>query len=286
MATNSLSLPASEDRNPLGTYLKNCRSRLDPLKFGFSASRRRTPGLRREEVAQLADVSATWYTWLEQGRGGVPSTDVLDRIAKAMGLTAVEREYLFLVAQHRPPEVRYQAPEITPKLQRVLDSMEDAPALIKTAMWDVVAWNRAAELVLASYPDMPLAERNIVRMIFCDSRVRESLPNWERDARNVVAAFRTETARACASKRAKALVTEISRLSPEFREIWREHDVRTHGGETKAIIRPPVGLIELEYSSFAVDGQPNLGLIVYSPASPLDAEKVRTLMQAGTFANR
>src|SRR5476651_637723 len=99
------------DQNSLGTFLKDRRARLDPAAFGFALARRRTPGLRREEVAQRANVSATWYTWLEQGRGGAPSADVLDRISQAMMLTDAEREHLFLLGLGRPPEVRYRAPE-------------------------------------------------------------------------------------------------------------------------------------------------------------------------------
>src|SRR5690242_20937272 len=109
--------PASE--NALGTYLKDRRAKLDPATFGFTLTRRRTPGLRREEVAQRANVSATWYTWLEQGRGGSPSADVLDRIARALLLTDIEREHLFLLALGRPPEVEYRASEgVSPRLQR------------------------------------------------------------------------------------------------------------------------------------------------------------------------
>src|ERR1700761_5601945 len=130
--------------NPLGAYLKDRRTKLDPAAFGFSHSRRRTPGLRREEVAQRANISPTWYTWLEQGRGGAASADVLDRIARALMLTQIEREHLFLLGLGRPPEVHYKAAEgVTPRLQRVLDALELSPALIKTATWDVVAWNRA-----------------------------------------------------------------------------------------------------------------------------------------------
>src|SRR5215510_3156688 len=135
--------------NALGTYLKDRRTRLDPAPFGFSLTRRRTPGLRREEVAQRANVSATWYTWLEQGRGGAPSAAVLERIARALMLTQVEREHLFLLALGRPPEVRYQATEgVTPRLQRLLDALELSPAFVKTATWDVLAWNKAAAAVL------------------------------------------------------------------------------------------------------------------------------------------
>src|SRR6201992_2053328 len=134
--------------NLLGTYLKDRRAKLDPAAFGFPLTRRRTPGLRREEVAQRANVSATWYTWLEQGRGGAPSADVLDRISKAMMLTEVEREHLFLLGLGRPPEARYHAPEaVTPRLQRVLDTLDASPAFIRTATWDVVAWHDAAAAV-------------------------------------------------------------------------------------------------------------------------------------------
>jgi len=129
----------------LGAYLKDRRAKLDPATFGFPLKRRRTPGLRREEVAQRANVSATWYTWLEQGRGGAPSAEVLDRIARALMLTDAEREHLFLIGLGRLPEVRYQGVEgVTPRLQRVLDSLELSPAVVKTSTWDVVAWNRAA----------------------------------------------------------------------------------------------------------------------------------------------
>src|ERR1700679_3148918 len=125
----------------LGEFLKHRRAKLDPAAFGFAPKRRRTPGLRREEVAQRANISPTWYTWLEQGRGGAPSADVLNRIAGALLLTDIEREHLFLLGLGRPPEVRYKAAEgVTPRLQRVLDSLEVGPALVKTATWDIIAW--------------------------------------------------------------------------------------------------------------------------------------------------
>src|ERR1700754_1831148 len=125
-----------QDTNPLGTYLKDRRSKLDPATFGLPLARRRTPGLRREEVAQRANVSATWYTWLEQGRGGAPSPDVLDRIARAMMMTDIEREHMFLLGLGRPPEVRYRTTTgVTPRLQAVLDALEPTPALIRTATW-------------------------------------------------------------------------------------------------------------------------------------------------------
>jgi transcriptional regulator with XRE-family HTH domain len=149
--------------NLLGAYLRDRRTRLDPAAFGFSVGRRRTPGLRREEVAQRSNISPTWYTWLEQGRGGAPSADVLNRIARGLMLTDIEREHLFLLGLGRPPEVRYKAAEgVTPRLQRVLDSLEVGPALVKTATWDIIAWNRAAAAVLTDYGALPPGQRNIL----------------------------------------------------------------------------------------------------------------------------
>src|SRR5947209_13956973 len=166
--------------NLLGTYLKDRRIRLDAAAFGFAGSRRRTPGLRREEVAGRANISPTWYTWLEQGRGGAPSSDVLDRIARALMLTDTEREHLFLLGLGHPPEARYRKNEgVTPRLQRVLDALDPTPALIRTATWDVVAWNRGSAVMLADYAAMPAAERNMLRHLFLDPRARAAHGHWD-----------------------------------------------------------------------------------------------------------
>jgi transcriptional regulator with XRE-family HTH domain len=267
--------------NALGDYLKGRRAKLDPAAFGLPLQRRRTPGLRREEVAQRANVSATWYTWLEQGRGGAPSAAVLNRIARALMLTDIEREHLFLLGLGRPPEVRYQAAEgVTPRLQRVLDALELSPALVKTPTWDVVAWNRAAAAVLTDYGKLPPGERNILRLMFCNERVRAAQPDWHSVARFVVAAFRADAARAGAARNVQALVDELCRLSTDFAALWRENDVRSYGEGTKQLRHPLVGLIALEYSAFAVDGRPDLGLIVYNPATPADAERIKSLISS------
>lgn len=273
---------AHADENPFGTYLKDRRAKLDPAAFGFASVRRRTPGLRREEVAQRANVSPTWYTWLEQGRGGAPSADVLDRIARALMLTDVEREHLFLLALGRPPEVHRQAAEsVTPRLQRVLDALELCPAYVKTSTWDIVAWNRAASVVLADYAALSPEQRNSLRLVFCNPRVRSAMVNWENDARFVVAAFRADATRTGAAKDVKVLVDELCRLSPEFEAMWRDNDVRGTYGETPKLLRHPIaGRIALEYSAFAVDGRPDLGMVIYNPATPADADKIRSLLKS------
>ena len=271
--------------NQLGTYLKDRRAKLDPAAFGLPLTRRRTPGLRREEVAQRAYVSATWYTWLEQGRGGAASADVLDRIARALMLTDIEREHLFLLGLGRPPEVRYRAQEgVSPRLQRVIDALEVSPALVKTSTWDVVAWNRAASAVMTDYGKIPPGERNILRMIFCDPRVRAAQIDWASVARFVVGVFRADAARAGAAENIKALVEDLSRQSPEFAEMWRDNDVRAYGEGTKQLRHPTAGLISLEFSAFAVDGRSDLGLIIYNPATPADAELVRALIRSRSAA--
>jgi transcriptional regulator with XRE-family HTH domain len=265
--------------NLLGTYLKDRRAKLDPAAFGFPPERRRTAGLRREEVAQRANISPTWYTWLEQGRGGAPSADVLDRIARALMLTDVEREHLFLLGLGRPPDVRYRKDEgVTPRLQRVLDALEPSPALIKTATWDVVAWNRAATVILADYGSLPPAQRNILRFIFLDPRVRAAQYDWDSVARFVVGAFRVDAARAGAAAAVEPLVEELCRLSPEFKAMWRANHVSSHGEGTKHIRHPVLGPIAFEYSAFAVDGRPDLSMVVYNPATPADAELIRSLI--------
>lgn len=295
LAPDRASAPSSPDAtgigavgasdNELGAYLRDRRERLDPAAFGLPLTRRRTPGLRREEVAQRAHVSATWYTWLEQGRGGAPSEAVLDRLAGALMLTEVEREHLFLLAFGRPPEPRLSSETgVTPRLQRILDALPLSPAIVKTPTWDVVAWNRAAALVLTDYGLLAPDQRNILRLMFCEPRVRMAQDDWESVARFVVAAFRADAARAGDSARAQALVEELCQRSPAFAAIWRERDVREFGGGLKRLHHPVAGALAFEYSAFAVDGRPDLGLVIYQPATEEDEARVRALVAAADAA--
>lgn len=265
----------------LGTYLKDRRVRLDPLAFGFPAGRRRTPGLRREEVAQRAHISTTWYTWLEQGRGGAPSSDVLDRVAHALMLTDVEREHVFLLGLGRPPEARYKKNDgVTPRLQRVLDALDPSPAFIKTATWDVIAWNQTASAMLMDPGSLPSDQRNLLRVMFLDARARVWHADWEGMARLVVGGFRLDAARAGASENVEALVNELCQRSPEFKAIWRENDVLpAHSEMIKHLQHPLFGSVSLEYSGFAVDGRPDLILAVYNPATAGDAARIASLLE-------
>lgn len=269
--------------NRLGSFLRDRRSRLDAAAFGFSVERRRTPGLRREEVAQRANISPTWYTWLEQGRGGAPSADVLNRIAAGLMLTELEREHLFILGLGRLPEARYNVSDaVTPRLQRVLDALSSSPAIIKTAIWDVVAWNAAAATLLTDYGKLPREQRNILRMMFSNSRIKAAQEDWISVARYVVGAFRADAARAGADAQIAELVEELSRISPEFEALWQANDVAGHANGVKRLHHPEIGLVELEFSAFAVDGRPDLGMIVYNPVTPGTAERILSLMAART----
>ncbi|WP_075632342.1 helix-turn-helix transcriptional regulator [Novacetimonas hansenii] len=260
------SLHASE--KALGLYLRNARQKLDPAALGFPATRRRTPGLRREEVAQRAELSVTWYTWLEQGRGGMPSAAALERLAGALMLTDAEREHLFLLGLGRSPEARYrQDTDVTPRLQRVLDRLDPSPAFIRTATWDMVAWNRAATELMTDFALLPPEHRNILRLIFLDSRSRTLHPDWENAARFIVSSFRMDTARAGASEAVEPLVTELCSASPEFRALWQDRTVHTFGHGTKTFHHPVHGPQAFEVSTFAVDGRPDLILVIYGEVS-------------------
>ncbi|MDR4306905.1 helix-turn-helix domain-containing protein [Chelatococcus sambhunathii] len=271
-----------DDATPtLGAFLRDRRARLDPAALGFERGRRRTPGLRREEVAHRANISPTWYTWLEQGRGGSPSADVLDRLASGLMLTEAEREHLYLLGVGHPPEPRYEKIEgVTPRLQRLLDAMPGSPAIIKTAIWDVVAWNEAAAAVLTDYSRLPRDRRNILRLIFSDERVRAAQEDWLAVARFAVGAFKADVARAGANAEISNFVDELSRERPDFAALWRESGVAERREGLKRIRHHEVGLIELEFSSFAVDGRPDLGMIVFNPATKEAAARIEGLMRA------
>ena len=273
---------AIDSGNLLGSFLKRRRAHIDPQALGFGMGRRRTPGLRREEVAQRANVSPTWYTWLEQGRGGTPSAESLDRIADALELSRAEREHVFLLAQRRSPHADLEfCTGVSPTLQGVLDALETSPAYVKTAATDVVAWNRAAAAVMTDYGRLAPEDRNLLRLLFCDPRVRAKMPNWERDARFAVATFRLDATRTGFKERINEVVDRLSRDSAEFRAMWADDEVSNYSEGAKHILHPVAGPLVLQYSAFVVDGQPDLGMVVYTPVTPSDGDRIRSMIAEG-----
>lgn len=274
MTANTLPNPAGS----LGSFLRDRRARLRPEPG--AQGRRRTPGLRREEVATRAGVSVTWYTWLEQGRGGPPSDEVLERLAAALELDSAGREVLFLLAQQRPPPLKPAAPgPVPPTLQLILDAMPTSPAFVKTPTWDIVAWNAAAAAVLGDYGDEPPAGRNSLRRLFGDDpAVRAHLPDWEESARFAVAVFRTDLARTGGSPAALALAAELEATSADFRRLWAENDVRNHGFGVKRLAHPLAGPLTLETAAFQVEGADGLTMVVFTPATAADARAIAGLL--------
>jgi transcriptional regulator with XRE-family HTH domain len=269
--------PAGNPPIGLAGFLRDRRARLQPEPG--SAGRRRTPGLRREEVAARAGVSVTWYTWLEQGRGGAPSEAVLERLARALELDAPGREMLFLLARQRPPPVQAAStPEVSDSIQRVLDAMPTSPAMVKTPTWDIVAWNAAAQMLLGGGVSGPPLERNSLRRLFGDPAARAHLPDWERHARSMLAVFRMDVARVGGSAEADALVTELQAKSADFRRLWAENEVGGHGVGLKRFDNPLVGSFNLEYSAFSVAGSEGLTMIVFTPATAADRQAVDALL--------
>ena len=196
-------------------------------------------------------------------------------------LTEPEREHLFLLAFGHRPEARYKGHDgITPRLQRLLDAMPASPAIIKTATWDVVAWNAAAVALLTDYSQLPPEQRNILRLMFSDSRVRAAQEDWLSVARFAVAGFRADATRAGANAEIAQLVEELSQTSAEFAALWRDNDVAGHGAGLKRLHHPEIGTIELEVSTLAVDGRPDLTMMIFNPASDEAAERVRALIAA------
>ncbi len=263
----------------LGGFLRDRRARLVPPADGPSPpSRRRTPGLRREEVAARAGVSITWYTWLEQGRGGPPSEEVIERLARALELDRTDREMLYLLAQQRPPPVErgVAAPPVPSSVQAVLDALT-VPAFVKTAAWDIVAWNEPMT-ALNDFGKLPVRYRNVLRRTFLDPAMKTHGPDWESSARSAVAIFRMELARTGGSPEATALEAELTAASEEFRRMWADHEVRAQGSGSKRLRHPVVGALGLSHASFAVEGAEGLSLVVFTPATKEDQPTLARLL--------
>ncbi len=269
-----------ERLSELSQFLRTRRERLGPADVGLAPGRRRrTPGLRREEVAQLAGVSATWYTWLEQGRPVRASEAVLERLGRVLRLDPAEHRHLFVLARGHPPADPTDAPAlVNARLQAVLDALP-YPAYAATNGWTVVAWNRAARLVFVNYEALSGRERNIVWMAFTDPEQRRMAVNWEEQARSTLALFRASTAQNVGEDWHKRFVADLAGRSPEFREWWSRHDVRgTHAGP-KLYDHPIAGRMVFEPMILRYEDETMLWVMIKVPVPETDtpARLVRLL---------
>ncbi len=266
-----------------GNSLRSRRERLTPADVGLSEGfRRRTPGLRREELALIAGVGTTWYTWLEQGRDVRPSAEVLSALARALKLDPAERRHLFLLCDRPPPEVRVPGPEMVPApLLRMLDSMSGQPAYVLGRRWDVLGWNRAAVVVFGDYRRLDGDRRNIMHQVFADRDHRRLLVDWDKVARAALAMFRADSVRHAGDPDFDRLVTLLKEASPEFRGWWGRHEVSSPLAGQKRVDHPSAGRMLFEYTSLAVSDQPDMKLVVYTPLQEEgSAGKLERLLKA------
>jgi transcriptional regulator with XRE-family HTH domain len=278
-------------RAELSEFLRTRRARLKPEDVGLPdfGRHRRVPGLRREELAQLAGVSVAYYTRLEQGNGRNVSAEVLDSIARALRLTDAEHAHLMHLAkpkQHKKKQaVRTQ--QVRGPLRQLLDMMDGFPAYVSGRRSDILAWNRMAAAVFGDWSELPPQERNWARLVFLRPEYRDLYVEWDQKASDMVSYLRMDAGCHPDDPRLSALVGELSVKSEEFRLLWATHDVKEKGYGVKRIRHPLVGEMTLNFESFRLPDDSEQTLITYhaEPGSP-SAEALRLLASWGADATR
>ncbi len=266
-------------RQELAHFLGSRRRQVDPRLVGLPAGgTRRTPGLRREEVALLAGVSHTWYTWLEQGRDIRPSRQVMDALARTLRLSPAEHEYLLRLSGHGAATTDREADGMPAHLQRLLDALAPSPAFVITADWSIVGWNRAYERFYPGVAAVPAEQRNLLWLVFTDPAVRELLGDWASDSRRFLTQFRAEVGPRLADPSVVDLVGRLEAASPHFREGWASGDVDRFTSGERRFEHPGVGTLLLEHHELTPADAPGLHLVVYTAAEGSDAaEKLARL---------
>src|SRR5258707_7514820 len=274
----STQMEKNERRQALADFLRKRRANLSPGEVGLLPGlRRRTPGLRREEVAQIANMGTSWYVWLEQGRDVHPSAQVLESLAQALRLTLNERRHLFLLAgQPLPPHTSFLEERTSPELQQVLDDLNPTPAYAVGRRWDLLAWNKAADGLFAIAEASSPYAHNLVWRLFTSPTMRER-PNWEQVARGTLAEFRTASARYPGDRWFEELIEDLKRVSPEFRRWWPHHDVRSALDGHKAMEHPTLGHLEFEHITLQVLSNPDVRIMIYTPLAETRAKLQRFL---------
>lgn len=255
-------------RADLAAFLRTRRESLTPAEVGLpSGRRRRTPGLRREEVAALAGVGLTWYTWLEQGREIGVSAAFLDNLARVLKLDSAERRHLFLLAHERPPAEPGKTWCVVPALvRRLMNDLDPHPAYVLNLRWDVLAFNPSADALFA-FSAHPPHRRNFLWLLFTDTLFHQRFAHWEAQAPGILAGFRRDFTRASQEADIRELVDELERISPEFRQWWRRHDMHAPCNGIRQLMVD--GRIEpFEHTSLTIDEEKHLRLVVYAQARP------------------
>jgi len=259
-------------RKELGDFVQVIRSRCQPADFGFPlGQRRRTPGLRREEMAQLIGISPTWYTWIEQGREVNVSAEALDRLADTLRLTRSERAYLFEMADRRDPQASEpENDDASPLLHELLDDVA-APAYLMGRYWDLLGWNAAASELFTGWLDVAGGDDspapNMLRYVFCAPQARRFLVDWEVRARRISAEFRADCRNRLDEPGLLRLVEELSAASPDFARFWKQHDVLERQGGERCFQHPKRGLIRYRQLTLRPGEHEHVKFVVLKPCS-------------------
>jgi transcriptional regulator with XRE-family HTH domain len=250
-----------------GEFLRSRRARLQPADVGLpDGTRRRTPGLRREEAAQLAGVSPTYYAFLEQGRDISPSGQVLDALARALRLSPAERDHLYALAQRGTPPHKDAPETLTAGIAALVDRLDPDPAFVKGRRWDILAANRAARALFTDWLALPPGQRNELIWMFTDPKARETYVEWEKDAAAMLARFRLAAARRPGDPDFTALIEHLHRHSAEARSWWSRHEVLRPASGTKRLRHQLLGEITFNHVVLQVADDPDLKLVTFSAA--------------------
>ncbi|WP_329545095.1 helix-turn-helix transcriptional regulator [Streptomyces sp. NBC_01356] len=271
---------ASVRRRELAVFLRSRRERMSPSELGLVAvTRRRTPGLRREEVAQHAGMSVTWYTALEQARDVRPSPQVLNALARTLRLDHDERHHLYRLAGAADDAVVVECNAVSTELHAVLDKLDPYPACVQNGKFDLLAYNSAMRLLITDLDEVPIAQRNCVWLTFTEPRWRERVGDWEQAAARQVANLRVAMAEHVDDGRWKALVSRLRAESSEFAELWDRHSVRgVDAGVLRQIDNPAVGRMTFTVSNTWVAPGSTTRLQVLLPADPHTVERLTRLV--------
>ncbi|AJG97436.1 transcriptional regulator [Clostridium beijerinckii] len=259
----------------LGDFLRTRRAKILPSQVGLpEGTRRRTIGLRREEVSFLSGVGLTWYTWLEQGRPITISSQVIESLARTLMLDKKETMHLYNLARLTPPtEIATYDNTVNPMLKHVLDNIEFSPATILDQRYNVIAWNRASEKLLYDYNKLDTSKRNMLRIMFTNEEYKKTIIDWESTAQSMLARFRIAYGKLVEDPYIKELVEELKSESKEFNSWWTMHNVEMEEEIVKSITHPILGELNFEYTSYMVLSDKNLRLTILTALPRSDTEK-------------
>jgi transcriptional regulator with XRE-family HTH domain len=261
-----IEIRSAAQRRELGDFIRAQRERLDPTAIGLAArNRRRTPGLRREEIALLCGLSTTWYTWIEQGRDVSVSPTALARLAATLRLDRAERAYLFELAGKRDPDQGGSEADDVPSVLLACVEAIGAPAYVLDRSWTARCWNAGAEHLFAGWLDQP-GERNLLRFVFLVQAARSLIRDWEARARRVVAEFRASSSVHVTDPALRTLIESLRRQSPEFAQFWSLYGVLEREGGERTFNHPQDGLLRYTQVTFDLAGRPDLKLTMLVPA--------------------